>query len=370
MLKHKRQTIIFILCTLALSVMASPFGVAGFAQTGRDAKSVKLPPAVANRMQASSQLITKFRAQSSVQWNQQVAGLKAIFDKYQPSLTQTQTKIAFNQTEFINEVHAINRITDLAKRQQQIQQLGAKYNGQLATLTKTAGIDPSVVRQQVSTVVHRPNPSSRLLETIVSGGDELQTAASPGPVVAERTLRPPYTTDGLIGVVDLVNGGRPGNSANPVTGILALHDQDESNRSIQQIAFISQDFNVQPGMHRIHVTASFDPISYFLSEIILIGYANNEAIANLHVMDGSNELCSQRFSLFRLSGVVSGINSRYESRTLSLSCDFIRQNADSGANYTVLGSIEGWAGSGGLFVTAQTDVTATVSYFQISQFER
>lgn len=367
-MKPRQLTMILIAGTVALSIMVSPFGLA--AQTTRQNKSVNAQSVAADRTKASSQIIYKFRTQGSVQWNQQVAGLKAIFDKYQPSLTLAQTKIAFNQNEFINEVHTINRITDLSKREQQIQQLGAKYNGQLTNLTKTAGIDPSVVRQQISTVIRRPIPASRLLETTISGGDELLTETSPGPVVAERTLRPPYTADGLTGVVDLVNGGRQGNSANPMTGILALHDQDESNRSIQQIAFISQDFNVEPGMRRIHVIASFDPISYFLSEIILIGYANNEAIANLHVMDGSNEMCSQRFSLFRLSGVVSGINSRYESRTLSLSCEFVRDNADSTAAYTVLGSIEGWAGSGGLFVTAQTDMTAKVSYFQISQFER
>lgn len=177
------------------------------------------------------------------------------------------------------------------------------------------------------------------------------------PDVTESILSAPYTSAGTSGDYS---------RAVAATGDLYLYANVEFAGSIQKVAFISQTLPVERGIRRVRVSATLDPVYYYVAGYSAPpGYSSAEAIVNLRVMDGSRVVASDRISLWRLVTAVVGGGATSGSRPVTLRCEFTRPSPDDATTYTLIADIEGWAGAGGLWYSQ----TSVIERAHLQQFQ-
>src|SRR2546423_1714857 len=215
-------------------------------------------------------------------FDQEMSRLKAFAEKFQPDLAEAQRKLGFDSKAMNAEFRAITEEPDAAKRSQRSAEFQTKYEPQFIKLAQTAGIDLAAQRQQIITLLDLSKArvkESKTLAIIETADEPTPTPTPPPPDVIERVLSAPYTSAGTSG---------DETHANAATGDLDLFNNVIYAGSVQNIAFISQTLPVERGIRRLRVSATLDPVSYYVSGLsVLAGYSSSEAIVNLRVMEGS-----------------------------------------------------------------------------------
>ncbi len=335
-------------------------------------------------------LLPELSAAQKKNFEQEMASLKLIAEKFQPAITAAQKKLGFDPEAMNAELLAITKDTDRARRMQRQKAFEAKYEPQVIKLTQAAGIDVAAQRRQMISLLDLKNtpvddgrtlgivigddqrqvpmpavtPMPRPEVTPTPGPESTPTPTPPEPDVIERSYTAPYSYTST-GGAEVER--RATSSANASTGDMIIDVSALGAMSLYKEASISQTIPVERGIHRIHVSVTLDPFMYAIGGAG-VGYGSSEAVVALRITEGSRAeriFCSDRESLGRIIWAVVGYGVTQQWRPITLQCEFTQPVSETTNYYSLVAEIEGWAGAGG-FAAASSTQAAHIRQFQVS----
>lgn len=321
-------------------------------------------PRVNTRAESVEPFLSRLAAQRKQQFDKELASLKSLSDRYAPALVEALKKLGFDADAMRADFRAAAQARDPAERRQRMAQLAAKYKPQLMALAQSAGVNPAALRQQIVAALNHPNLRFREGELgvlQVDGDPGAPPPPPPAPDATEQVLSAPFT-----GVGKHVGYDRDG-YADAATGLLFSLNGVSFAGSVQDLVFITQELPVETGVRRVRVSATLDPVSYNLIAVCFVGYASGEAIVNLHVMEGSREVCSDRLSLYHFTSAVVGYGTPTGTTPVQLQCEFTRANPDDASSYNLVAELESWAGGGG-GISISVDMEGHLQHFHVYQY--
>lgn len=314
---------------------------------------------------ASAKLVRQFLVERSAQKKKQVdedfARLQGFSDKYVPAILDAEKKIGFDQQTFNASLRALAAERDLAVQRKLAAQFRTKYEPQMRQMAQMADIDLVNVRRQIMQELNlRPGRQQADDSFALQTSDEPRSESAPSSSgrEGEQFFRAPFTAAGTAST---------GARANQESGALTIDTEVNVVGSHQTLSFITQDLNVAPGVNRVRVFANFGNVQYSLHAFALAGYASSEAIVNLHVLEGSREICSggDRLSLSRIYAPLLWISDDEGNRPIQLRCEINRPNPREATTYTMTAVLETWTGGAGLPIQSSARMQSSIQEFHV-----
>jgi len=274
-------------------------------------------------------------------FDQDLSKLKLFFEKLPPTFPDAQKKAGMDVEGLAAKLRSAMEERDAVKREQQLAEIQSIYKSTAKLIQNSWAYVTPQLRELIHVLdLSKASVDDGLIIILPDEDGRPQPPAMPVPDTEERSLNAPFTSSGTL-------GGDP-SDANRTNGQMSLNAVVTFASSEQRLSFISQDLSVPSGVRRVTASATLDPVRHSLSGLSVGGYTSSEAIVNFRVMEGTRELCRDRFSLGRVISAVAGGGFPQGSRTLTLQCEFSRSNPNDPGVYNLIGEIEGWAGAGGL----------------------
>jgi hypothetical protein len=277
----------------------------------------------------------------------ELLGVEKLNQNYLPDAQAAAAKVGLDPDAMQADFAQIAQLKDSAEREQQYQELQARYAPLVNETIDLMGVDRASAQKELTDVVGElsyPHVADLERQGLIGRSawtepGDIPPPPPPPPQSTQKILTAPYGLSATSGWDHV--------SADRATGALSNSNDIYVAGAVQKLAAVGSPFFVEANVRRVRVETTVDVGNYSTIVGACLGYAWAEAILNLKVVNGSSLVTSNRKSLSWSMAVILWISMNSGSGQYTLACEF-DHSYGTPRTYAAMAEIETWAVGGGI----------------------